>query len=127
VPYGMSFELMPPAPHDGGMPSSSPHTPDTEAVVVRRASHDDAAALERLASLDSRRRLTGTVILAELDDRILAALSLDDDRVVADPFAPTADLVALLRVRARALVPRGVHGGRRRRATARRRPAVARG
>jgi hypothetical protein len=109
------------------MPSSSPATPTVETLVIRRASSDDAAALERLASLDSRRPLTGDVMLAERDGRILAALSLDDGRVAADPFAPTAELVALLRVRASAPAPHRVHGGRRRLAVARRRPAMARG
>jgi hypothetical protein len=122
----MSFELMATDPEDGRMPSTS-SLPTTEAVVIRRAYPDDAPALGRLATLDSRRPITGAALVAERDGRILAALSLDDGRAIADPFAPTADLVALLRVHAEAASPRRRHGMRRRRAVVRRRPAVARG
>jgi hypothetical protein len=117
------------------MPSSAPlpHPRPTlsalDAVVIRRAYPDDAAALERLARLDSRRPLEGPVLLAERDGRVLAALATDSGRHVADPFAPTADLVALLEVRA---VATGRASSRRdilRRVgvSTRRLPALARG
>jgi hypothetical protein len=108
------------------MPSSAT-TPITEAFVIRRAYPDDARSLARLATLDSRRPLEGAVLLAERDGRVLAALSLDDGRAIADPFEPTADLVDLLRVHARTSAPRRAGGAARRRAVARRRPAIARG
>jgi hypothetical protein len=101
-----------------------------DAVVIRPAYPDDAATLQRLAALDSRRPLRGRVLLAERDGRPLAALSRDDGRIAADPFASTADLVALLRVHA---ADAAAHAGRRRDllrrvgADARRRPAFARG
>jgi hypothetical protein len=68
------------------------------AVIIRAARGPDAAALDNLARMDSQRPLTGDVLLAEQDGVIVAAVA--GDRVVADPFRPTADLVALLRVRA---------------------------
>src|SRR4051794_21356051 len=74
----------------------------TDTVVVRRATAFDAAAITRLAKLDSRPLPRGTLLVAELDDGPVAALSLDDGAVVADPFRPTADLVELLRLRASA-------------------------
>jgi hypothetical protein len=67
-------------------------------VVVRRGRHADIDALADLAALDSSRPLTGRTIVAEVDGRIYAAVSLHDGRVVADPFAHTADLVRILRI-----------------------------
>jgi hypothetical protein len=79
-------------------PSPSPRT-STDSVVIRPAYPDDAAALERLARLDSRRPLTGPMTVAERDGVLLAARAADG-RTIADPFAPTADLVTLLGVHA---------------------------
>jgi hypothetical protein len=59
--------------------------------------------VERLAELDSQRPVTGPALVGEIDGRPAAAISLEDGRVVADPFRPTANLVALLRMRARGL------------------------
>src|SRR4051794_17347155 len=58
---------------------------------------------DRLAELDSQRPLTGPALVGEIDGKPAAAISLDDGRVVADPFQQTARLVSLLRMRARAL------------------------
>jgi hypothetical protein len=105
------------------MPTSS--LPDV--LVIRSARPDDAADLARLAALDSRRPLRGSVMVATRDGRVMAAMSTDDGRTIADPFAPTADLVALLRLHAG-----GTARPRRRRRIARRavvqalRPAAAR-
>jgi hypothetical protein len=79
---------------------SSPKLPLIAAVVIRPAYPDDAETLERLARLDSRRPLSGPVLVAERDGRLLAALATDSGATIANPFAPTADLVALLRTRA---------------------------
>jgi hypothetical protein len=79
----------------------------TDTVTIRRAGSKDGVALNLLAMLDSKRPLLGDVLVAESDGLILAAISLEDGHVVADPFFPTADLVALLRARAERLdVPR---------------------
>jgi hypothetical protein len=40
-------------------------------------------------------------MVAELDGRILAAVSIDRCSVIADPFCPIAELVELLRLRAK--------------------------
>jgi hypothetical protein len=58
---------------------------------------------ERLAELDSQRPLTGPALVGEIEGRPAAAISLDDGRVVADPFQHTSQLVAQLRMRARGL------------------------
>ena len=75
------------------------------ALTLRLAGAADAGALQRLARLDSSRALRGETLVAERDGRMVAAVSLLDGRSVADPFEPTADAVALLRVRARHLRP----------------------
>lgn len=108
----------------------SPSLPAVDALVIRPAYSDDAATLARLAALDSRRPLTGSVTVAERDGRILAAIAFDDGRTIADPFAPTADLVALLKLHA-ADTARGFAGRRdilrRVGASTRRNLALARG
>ena len=66
-------------------------------VVIRAARGSDGARLAQLALLDSQRPLAGEILVAEQNGELVAALGAD--RVIADPFRPTADLVALLRVR----------------------------
>jgi hypothetical protein len=77
---------------------SSPATNDV--LIFRPAGPADAAALEHLAALDSSRPLRGPVVVALRDGVLLAALETATGRTIADPFHPTADLVALLRVHA---------------------------
>jgi hypothetical protein len=74
--------------------SNLPNTDPT--IVIRAARGSDGAALERLARLDSQRPLDGAALLAERDGEIVAAIA--GVRVIADPFRPTEDLVALLRL-----------------------------
>ena len=104
-------------------------SPFDGAVTIRPAYPDDATTLARLAALDSARPLSGAVLLAERDGRPVAALAVAGGRTVADPFVPTADLVALLRVHAAdAATPRGRREILRRVGTnPRRRLALARG
>lgn len=84
-------------------------------ITVRQAGHGDETALLRLAALDSVAALAGDVLLAEAGGKPTAAISLTDGRVVADPFERTADLVELLRTRARQLPSAApVRAGRRR-------------
>jgi hypothetical protein len=75
----------------------------TDTVTIRRAGSQDGVALNLLAMLDSKPALKGPVLLAESDGLVLAAISLEDGRIAADPFFPTTDLVALLRARAERL------------------------
>ena len=69
-------------------------------MVLRAAQPTDELALRRLAALDSVRPLRGQALIAEVDGRTVAALDIDDGRVVADPFEHTANVVELLKVRA---------------------------
>ena len=70
-------------------------------LSLRHATPADSGAVVYLSELDEAERLTGSVLLAFDGDRPVAAMSLDDGRTVADPFTRTANVVDLLRVRAR--------------------------
>ena len=74
-----------------------------DAYVIRLATEHDAAALRRLAALDSARPLTGRILIGELDGEPAAALSLKTGAVVANPFRHTAALRAHMRMRAGAV------------------------
>lgn len=76
-------------------------------IAIRLAHADEASDVRRLAALDSAAAPRGDVLLAIVDGRPTAALALGDGRVVADPFVPTADVVALLRLRARTVRSEG--------------------
>lgn len=67
-----------------------------EQVTIKFASDADRPRLERLAELDSRPLPRGEVVLAEVNGRVVAAVGVDGS-VIADPFEPTARVVALLR------------------------------
>ena len=71
-----------------------------QAITIRHATEQDWAAIARLAALDERAAPRGDALLALLDGEVVAALPLEGGEAVADPFHPTADLLALLRVRA---------------------------
>ena len=79
---------------------------NTPTISIRAATHANEPAPPRLAALDSAPIPFGPVLLAEVDGEPRAALAVNENRVVGDPFAPTADLVELLRLHARALVAR---------------------
>jgi hypothetical protein len=83
----------------------------SHSIVIRHAVEEDVRTLAGLAILDSRDELTGPALLAEVDGVARAALDLRDGSVAADPFAPTTELVELLRLRARGLA--AAHGSRR--------------
>ena len=67
------------------------------AITLRLAETSDAPALERLAALDSARAPRGATVVAERAGTVVAAVSLDGRTTIADPFVPTAGIVALLR------------------------------
>ncbi len=75
-------------------------------LAIRVAQDEDAPAVRRLAALDDAPPLRGDVLLALVDDVAVAAASLDDGRVVANPFLRTADTVSLLSMRASQLTAR---------------------
>lgn len=66
-------------------------------LTLRVARPDDAPAVRRLAQLDSSRPPTGPVLLAVVGSEPVAALGVESGSIVADPFRPTAGVVAMLR------------------------------
>jgi hypothetical protein len=76
-------------------------------ITIRFAYPDDAAALGRLAALDSQPLPPGPLLVAEVAGELWAAVSATGaPRAIADPFRQTAELVALLHERADRLIPR---------------------
>jgi hypothetical protein len=77
---------------------------DGDAVIsLRLAASDDNAALEQLAELSERVKAPGPWLVAEVDGQLWAALPLAGGEPLADPFRPTAELRALLSLRAKQL------------------------
>ncbi len=76
------------------------------AAAVRFVHPDEAGRLRHLAQLDDAPELAGEILVATIDGDVVAALSLDDGRVVANPFVLTSDAVELLRRSATALTGR---------------------
>lgn len=72
----------------------------TPVIAIRRAGADESRELQELAELDSKRPLRGDTLVAVVDGRLLAAISLEDRREIADPMVPSAHALALLRTRA---------------------------
>jgi hypothetical protein len=93
--------------------STAPRSPRAPSVELRLATADDGQAVERLAALDDAPALDGQILLALHDRQAVAAVSLDDGRVVADPFVITRDAVAMLRLRAAQLSGRSSRWERR--------------
>jgi len=77
-------------------------TTDT-AIVIRRATEDDAPVLRRLAQLDGARLPDGELLVAEAAGEVRAALRITDSAYVADPFYPSRPLVGMLDTRAKAI------------------------
>lgn len=71
-------------------------------VVLRSSSAADEDRVRALAERDSQPAPVAPLIVAESDGRLLAALSLASGQTIADPFEPTAHLVAALRAHAAA-------------------------
>ena len=86
-----------------GLSALAPDAADN--IEIRLAAAADRPALDRLTELDSRPAgaLHGDVLLAEVQGDPVAALSLDDDLLVAHPFRHTKPVAQLLSVRAQQL------------------------
>jgi hypothetical protein len=85
------------------------HDNRTGEVTIRSAGGDDAVDVDRLAQLETRPPTPGPHLLALRDGEVVAAISLATAEILADPFRPTADVQALLRLQAK----RGLRAERR--------------
>ncbi len=85
-------------------------------ITIRRLDRTaDAAALARLAGVDSRPAPDGELLGAEVNSRLVAVISLDDGHVIGDPFVRTSEVRKLLQLRAGQVKGNLRHGARRRR------------
>ena len=71
--------------------------------AIRTATEADQGTLRDLADLDSQRPIAGPALIAESDGIAVAAISLFDELVIADPFERTTVVTQLLRMRFAAL------------------------
>lgn len=69
-------------------------------ITIRQANGSDIEALARLAELDSAAIPQQPLLVALADGELQAAMSTADGAAIADPFAHTAELVAMLRIEA---------------------------
>jgi hypothetical protein len=72
-------------------------------VTIRHAHPADADALAVLAQLDSSHPPRGAILVAEAGGELWAAVSLDDNHLIANPFQPSGELAFHLNERAREL------------------------
>jgi hypothetical protein len=87
------------------IPSRTSPNP-AETLTIRLAGSADTPALDRLAELDSAPPPRPVpMLVAEVGGELQAALPLQGGPAIADPFRPTAELVAILAERARQLAP----------------------
>jgi hypothetical protein len=77
--------------------------PAEGSLTIRLATADDEVSLAHLAELDSSRTPRGAVLVAQVENEIWAALSVDDGHGVADPFRPSAEALWMLTERSRQL------------------------
>jgi hypothetical protein len=68
----------------------------TASITIRQSDQSDIPALWRLAELDSATPIDGPALIAEYGSRPVAAITLDGEREIADPFEPTEGLLDLL-------------------------------
>ena len=66
-------------------------------ISIRPAEDTEDRVLRDLSELDATPPIQRPALLALVDDQPVAALSLSDGRVAADPFTRTQDVVVLLR------------------------------
>jgi len=69
----------------------------TSILSIRPAEPTEDSVLRDLSELDATPQIQRPALLAIVDDQPVAALSLEDGRVAADPFTRTEDVVVLLR------------------------------
>ena len=115
------------------MPSNDPErrtatypSDPSERLTIRLAVSADAEALRRLAQLDSAPTpAPAPMLIAEVAGELRAAVPLFGGPPIADPFHPTAELVALLTERTQQIAPPRRPARRIRRPARVRRPATA--
>ena len=104
----MSFALMArSADHSSHTASASPVERNkmpastiAPSVLIRAARGSDGVRARAPRRAGLRRVPAGTLLVAEADGRLVAAIASSTGEAIADPFLPTADVLALLQLRA---------------------------
>jgi hypothetical protein len=78
------------------------HT-DSSEITIRAARAEDMGELARVAARDTHELPAGRLLVAKVGSDVRAAISIDDGTIIADPFHRTAELVAMLKIRAGAV------------------------
>jgi len=68
--------------------------------IIRPATADDAIALRRLAAVSGVTPLAGRILVAEHNHVVIAALSLEESRTIADSDLAPSYIATVLRLRA---------------------------
>ena len=79
-----------------------------------RIAHDGDAVVAHLAAMDSAVPIVGPALVASVGGRPIAAVAYDGSAAVADPFARSAEAVAVLTERSAELRGQRVAGSLRR-------------
>jgi hypothetical protein len=82
--------------------SNVTHMDSTE-ITIRAARAEDKGEIARVAARDTHELPAGKLLVAMVGSDVRAAISLDDGTIIADPFHRTAELVAMLKIRAGAV------------------------
>jgi hypothetical protein len=82
------------------LPARLRSLPEGLPVTIRRARPGDRQAIVELAEVDEASVPEGRLILAEVAGELWAAVSLDDDQGISDPFRPSGELLRALDERA---------------------------
>jgi len=83
--------------------ASLPVGAETASLTIRPAQPTDGREIARISELNERRVPTGYVLVAELDESIIAATPVTGGHTVVDPRRRTSDVVELLEARSRQL------------------------
>jgi hypothetical protein len=82
---------------------------EVRSIELRLVQSGQDTPASQLAALDDAAELEGPALVAFMECEPVAALSLTDGRVVADPFVATGEAVSLLRLRAEHLAAQPSH------------------
>jgi hypothetical protein len=93
-------------------------------ITIRRLGPSDEAAIERLVELDSGTRPEEPLLGAEVEGRLLVAMSVASGKSVADPFSRTQELRDIVGIRVAQLGGRDKRSRRGRRVRTRSRGTV---
>ncbi len=84
----------------GYAPAELRNLPEGLAVTIRRAGPHDDPAIAHLAEIDEAPVPAGQLLVADVGGELWAAVSIDRDQGISDPFRPSGDLLRALAERA---------------------------